>query len=35
MIVGGIDIHKYVGWLEPLELYPPPEAQEELWKQAQ
>ncbi|ETS85667.1 hypothetical protein PFICI_03692 [Pestalotiopsis fici W106-1] len=35
IIVGGVDSHKYIGWLEPLELYPPPETQEEEWKSAQ
>ncbi|KAI0155666.1 aspartic peptidase domain-containing protein [Pestalotiopsis sp. NC0098] len=35
IIVGGVDSHKYIGWLEPLELYPPPETQEAEWKSAQ
>ncbi|KAM0816727.1 putative Peptidase A1 domain-containing protein [Seiridium cardinale] len=35
IIVGGVDSHKYSGWLEPLELYPPPETQESLWHEAQ
>ncbi|KAI1858045.1 uncharacterized protein JN550_012938 [Neoarthrinium moseri] len=35
IIVGGVDTHKFKGWLEPLELYPPPDKQLSMWKQAQ
>ncbi|KAH8203763.1 hypothetical protein TruAng_002056 [Truncatella angustata] len=35
IVFGGVDTHRFNGWLEPLDLYPPPETQESLWHQAQ
>ncbi|ORY56840.1 aspartic peptidase domain-containing protein, partial [Pseudomassariella vexata] len=35
IILGGVDYHKYSGWLEPLDIYPPPASQMDQWHQAQ
>jgi hypothetical protein len=35
IVVGGVDTHKYSGWLEPLAIYPPPQTQMDQWKAAQ
>ncbi|KAI0130339.1 aspartic peptidase domain-containing protein [Xylariales sp. AK1849] len=35
LIMGGVDSHKYSGWLEPVELFPPPDTQESMWNKAQ